>query len=297
VIFSTSFMRTRSVAPVACPAQGGRVELPSPPVDLEQLTPLERFHVRFIQKSLAPGPLDRSLRWMQRYVGANWIEACIRDLRRVHGLDRLPAFDPSTSYILVSNHRSFFDLYVVTAYLVKRNILKHRILFPVRSNFFYDHPLGFFVNGAMSFFAMYPPVFRDKKRAALNLDGIEEIARILRAGGVFVGLHPEGARNKTDDPYALLPAQSGVGRIIHRAKVPVLPVFINGLGNDLVKQVSSSFARTGDPVNVVFGRPVDFEGLLEEPGSPRTYKRVSERALAAVAELGREERALRSEAP
>ena len=263
-------------------------------MDLDQLTPLERFQVRFIQKSLEPGPLDRSLRWMQRYLGANWIEVCIRNLREVHGLDRLPEFDANQSYVIVSNHRSFFDLYVITAFLVKRNMLPHRILFPVRSNFFYDHPLGFVVNGLMSFFAMYPPVFRERKRAALNLDGIEEIARILRQGGAFVGLHPEGARNKTDDPYALLPAQSGVGRIIHRARVPVLPVFINGLlPNDLRKQVASTMTKTGEKVIVVFGEPVDFGGLLDEQGSPRVYKKVADKALAAVAALGAEEKALR----
>ena len=69
------------------------------------------------------------------------------------------------SYIVVSNHRSFFDLYVVTAYLVKRG-MPHRLMFPVRSQFFYDKRVGLVVNGLMSFFAMYPPVFRERARAA-----------------------------------------------------------------------------------------------------------------------------------
>jgi 1-acyl-sn-glycerol-3-phosphate acyltransferase len=64
---------------------------------------------------------------------------------------------------LVSNHRSFFDLYVVTGYLVKRN-MPHRLVFPVRANFFYDRRLGLFVNGVMSFFAMYPPLFQRRKK-------------------------------------------------------------------------------------------------------------------------------------
>ncbi len=58
---------------------------------------------------------------------------------------------------MVSNHRSFFDLYVVSSVIVKRG-LEQRLMFPVRSQFFYDSPLGLAVNGAMSFFAMYPPV-------------------------------------------------------------------------------------------------------------------------------------------
>jgi len=256
------------------------------------LSPLERGQIRFIRKSLRPGPLDTTLRWLQRTIGANWIEASIRNLRHVHGLDRLPPFDSAKSYILVSNHRSFFDLYVVTGYLVKRG-LPHRILFPVRSNFFYDHPLGPFVNGVMSFFAMYPPVFRDRKRQGLNLAGIEEVAQLLRRGGVFVGLHPEGARNKGDDPYALLPAQSGVGRII-RAGVPVIPVFVHGLTNDIVQQIGSNVTRTGRKVVVAFGKPVDFGDLLDAPPSPRVFRRVSERARDAIAALGDEERAVRA---
>jgi hypothetical protein len=46
-------------------------------------------------------------------------------------------------------------------------------------------------------------------------------------------------------------------------------------------------------VNVVFGKPVDFEGLLEKAPSPRVFKAVSERAMAVVAELGQEERRIR----
>jgi 1-acyl-sn-glycerol-3-phosphate acyltransferase len=263
-------------------------------VGKDELTALEQFHIRFIRKSLEPGRLDSSLRFLQRHIGANWIEQSIKNLRRVHGLERLPNFDPKKSFICVSNHRSFFDLYVVTAYLVKRG-MPHRILFPVRSNFFYDKALGFLVNGVMSFFAMYPPVFRERKRAPLNLAGIDETIRILRRGGSFIGLHPEGTRNLTDDPYKLLPGQPGVGRIIHGARVQVIPVFVQGLGNDIVKQVASNYTKTGGRVNVVFGAPIDFGDLLDRPGSPRTYRQISERTCNVIEELGAEEKKWRAE--
>ena len=119
-------------------------------------------------------------------MGANWIEYSIRNLRHVHGFERLPPFERSKSYICVANHRSFFDLYVVTAFLVK-NGMQHRMIFPVRSSFFYDQPLGLFVNGVMSFFAMYPPVFRERNRAALNLAGLDEVVRLCQARRCFRG--------------------------------------------------------------------------------------------------------------
>ena len=259
----------------------------------ESLSPIEKLQIRVIRRSFEPGTVDATLRWCQRNVGARWIDLCTRNLRHVYGLDRLPKLDPQKSYVCVCNHRSFFDLYVVTALLVLEG-MPHRMLFPVRSNFFYDRPLGFAVNGVMSFFAMYPPVFRERQRAALNLAGMDEVAWLARRGGAFIGMHPEGMRNKDGDAYTFLPAQSGVGRIIRQADVEVIPVFINGLLNDIVEQVSSNAKGSGVPIVVCFGRPIDFGGLLQENPSPRLYKKIAERSIDAIRELGEEERGIRA---
>lgn len=256
------------------------------------LSPTEQKQIDFVRRSFEPGALDRAVRIAQRYIGSNWIEQATKNIRHVHGLERLPKFDPNKSYLVVSNHRSFFDLYVVTGYLVNRD-MPHRLVFPVRSKFFYDKPLGLVVNGVMSFFAMYPPIFRERNRAALNLASLDETARLLKRGGTFVGLHPEGTRNQSDDPYALLPAQGGVGRVIQAAGVDVLPVFINGLGNDLPKQIAGNFTRKGTPIIVNFGAPIDFQGMLEQAPSPRLHRRISEHALEQIRLLGEEERAIR----
>ena len=261
----------------------------------DKLSRVERAQIRAIRKSFEPGAIDRTLRWCQRHIGSQWITISTNALRNVHGLERWPRLDPAQSYVCVSNHRSFFDLYIITGHLVRHDLLPHRIVFPVRSSFFYDRPLGFFVNGVMSFFAMYPPIFRERQRAALNLLSLDELSWLLRQGGVFAGIHPEGMRNKGSDPYAFLPAQSGVGRVIHGARVPVLPVFINGpLQENLPKQIRSNFDGTGVPIHIVFGEPIDFGGLLDEKGSPRAYRKIAERTIEVIAELGDEERAIRS---
>ena len=261
----------------------------------DALTPVERWQIKFVRNTFESPTFDRVIRALQRHVGANWIEQSVKNLRHVHGEGRLPRFDRDASTILVSNHRSFFDLYVVTAYLVKRG-MPQRLVFPVRSQFFYDKPLGLAVNGIMSFFAMYPPVFRERKRAALNLASLDEVVRLLKKGGAFVGLHPEGTRNKTDDPYALLPGQGGVGRIIQaaRGKATVVPVFVNGLGNDILRQVGANYTKSGAPVTVVFGKPIDFGTMLDGPPSPRLHRRISEHTLDAIRALGDEDRAIRT---
>ena len=107
-------------------------------------------------------------------------------------------------------------------------------------------------------------------------------------------MHPEGTRKRDDDPYTLLPAQRGVGRIIRDARVPVVPVFINGLINDLPRQVWSNFDGTGTDIIAVFGAPIEFGELLELPSTPKTHQAIAERALEAVAALGQEEKALRA---
>ncbi len=254
---------------------------------------LERTLIGIVRSSFEPGLFSRLLQYGQRTIGCGWIHWCTKNLRHVHGYERLPALDPKQSYILIANHRSFFDLYVVFGDLVHRGLM-HRIVFPVRSNFFYDNPLGLLVNGCMSFFAMYPPLFRDRKKALMNPLSLEELAFLLRRGGMFAGIHPEGTRKRDDDPYTFLPAQRGVGKVIQDSRVPVIPVFINGLVNDLSKQMTSNFDGTGQEIFVVFGAPVDFGDLLDQGKSPKVHQAISDRVMQAVAELGQEERELRA---
>ena len=263
-----------------------------------KISRLEYLQMRAIRRTLEPGNVDRTFRWLQRTVGVFWITQATRRLHRVHHIERLRPLYPDKSFILVSNHRSFFDLYVLTAELLRWG-MRQRIVFPVRSNFFYDTPAGFVVNGVMSFFAMYPPLFRDKRRTSLNALGLDELAGLLKSGETLVGIHPEGRRNPGTDPYELLPAKSGVGRLIHAARgVAVVPVFTNGLLPDnLPQQIRSNFDGTGIPIHSVFGAPIDFGSALDEPPSPRLFARLSAMCLDAVRKLGDEEKALRAADP
>jgi 1-acyl-sn-glycerol-3-phosphate acyltransferase len=257
-----------------------------------RLNAIERAQIGFVRSTFAPGLLDKTVRSLQRSVGQGWIHHCTKHLRHVYGLERLPVLDPAKSYVLVANHRSFFDLYVVTSELVRRG-LSHRIVFPVRSTFFYTNPLGLFVNGVMSFFAMYPPIFRERRQAVLNVPSLGELAWLLERGGFFAGLHPEGTRKRDDDPYSFLPAQRGVGRIIHDSRPVVIPVFVNGLINDLYRQVRSNFDRSGRKIVVVFGEPIDFSDLYAQRGTPKVHQAVADRTLEVIGRLGQEERVYR----
>lgn len=258
-----------------------------------KLSFVERVNLRFVRFSFRGEFFDRVLQFLQRTIGQAWIHHSTKHLRHVVGLDRLPDLQDSSSIIVVCNHRSFFDLYVVTAELVRRK-MKKRIIFMVRSGFFYDSFLGLFVNFLMSFLAMYPPVFRERSKQSLNPLALEELAWLLARGGMFAGLHPEGTRKQDDDPYTFLPAKPGVGRIIQASGARVVPVFVNGLGNDIVKQVRGNFNRRGDKIAIVFGKPIDFGDLLEQESSLRTHRAISEKCMEAIAELSHEEKSLRA---
>lgn len=260
----------------------------------QRLSWLERQILAFVRRTFQRGLVDQTIRGLQRVIGSTWIHHCTKHLRHMHGLERLPTLERGQSYILVCNHRSFFDLYVIFGDLMRRG-LQHRIVFPVRANFFYDNPLGLFVNGVMSFFAMYPPLFRERKKLILNPTALDELAWLLTRGGMFCGVHPEGTRKKDDDPYTFLPAQRGVGRIIQQSRVPVIPVFINGLINDLPRQIESNFDGSGRDIVVVFGKPIDFSDLLDEPATAKTEQLIADRTLEVIGALGQEEKLLRAQ--
>jgi 1-acyl-sn-glycerol-3-phosphate acyltransferase len=257
----------------------------------DRLSRLERFSIFFVKKTFEVSLLNKFFLWLSSHPGRFWVDKCTSNIRSVYGLERAGDLAAKRSVILVSNHRSFFDMFVINM-LLYTNGFKLRVLFPVRANFFYDNPLGWFVNGIMSWFTMYPPIFRDRKRASLNHTAFSELSRAIKDGR-SAGIHPEGTRKKDDDPYTFLPAAAGVGRLIYLTRCEVIPAFINGLGNDLFKQVLGNFTRKGKQIIVVFGGPIDFGDLLDAPPTAKTYREIAEKTLEVIGELGQEEKKIR----
>ena len=73
----------------------------------------------------------------------------------------------------------------------------------------------------------------------------------------------------------------------------MIPVFVNGLGNDLPRQVSGGITGSGTLIHMVFGAPIDFRGSLHAPAGPRAYRRIAEQCIESIAQLGQEEKAIR----
>lgn len=216
----------------------------------------------------------------------------------VDGLDELSSIQSDGGVVLVSNHRTFFDQFAILLAMVHRGVAwTNTFSFPVRSKFFYDSPLGTLVNLGLGGGAMYPPIFRDAARAAQNDEALSYLIDALKQPGHLVGIHPEGTRNRNPDPYALLPAQPGVGKIALQSGVTVIPVFTSGLSNDLfgaLRASRASDARRRAPIIIVFGKPIGYEDLRAKPPRLVLYKKAADRFMAEVAALMPREQALRT---
>ncbi len=246
---------------------------------------------------------DARGKWLQtqflRGISYVWVRAAIAKRMFVQGLDEMMALQPATGVMLVANHRSFFDQYamLLACYMGPVHWSK-RLFFPVRSNFFYDQPLGIVINAAIAGGAMYPPIYRQADRRALNDEALDKMVEIVKQPGNVLGMHPEGTRGKGPDPYKFLPAQPGVGKLALLAQPVVIPTFIHGLGNNILEDIRVNFtkgARREHAIITMFGPPVDYADLCAEKPRPTLYKKCADRMMAEVKKLAEQERGIRAD--
>jgi 1-acyl-sn-glycerol-3-phosphate acyltransferase len=239
------------------------------------------------------GAWKRFWTFCQRHIGSLWIYLATYNLMNVFGLENIEKADADKPLLLVANHRSFFDMYTVSSVLFRRARRPITLFFPVRAKFFYDSPLGWFVNLVMGWWAMYPPFFREAKevkKREFDKFSLRKLIDLCTVGkGHIIGFHPEGKRNLNDNPYEFLPAQPGIGKVIMAAHPQIVPVFIAGLGNDLPKQILGNW-RGGEKVRIWFGEPLDLAEFYEKADRLRTHKEIADFLMTKIAELGENDR-------
>lgn len=209
----------------------------------------------------------------------------------VEGLEHLERFGKNDSFLVVANHRSFFDFFVISYVLYFRTNVSRRMLYPTRSNFFYDSPFGTVMNLAMSAGRMFPPILRDQRKRDFNKYSLERCIAEVNGGGSGPGtvlcVHPEGTRNKGPDPLVFLPAQPGAGRLALAAPVTI-PVFILGMSNSLGTEFVWNWTNPSPHrVAVRFGAPIDFDDLRPKANTLRAQKVAADRCMARIGALAR----------
>jgi 1-acyl-sn-glycerol-3-phosphate acyltransferase len=270
------------------PADISAVAVPLPE-EITVLNPAERIGFRLTHR-MNLGAWKRLMTFCQRHIGSLWIYLATYNLMNVFGIENVENAEADTPLVLVANHRSFFDMYTVSSVIFRRTRRPVTLFFPVRAKFFYDNPLGWFVNFVMGWFSMYPPFFRearDARKREFDKYSMRRLIQLCSEGhGHMIGFHPEGKRNLDGGPYDLLPAQPGIGKVIYAAHPQVIPIFIAGLGNDLPKQILGNWTG-GEKVRIWFGEQVDLSEFYEKGDRLRTHKEIADHLMLKIMELGR----------
>ncbi|TBW32653.1 hypothetical protein EYW49_21880 [Siculibacillus lacustris] len=237
-----------------------------------------------------------------RSVSYSWMRAGLARRMFVDGLERAAALRPERGVLLVSNHRSFFDRYVLLLALLSGRVAWARdMIFPVPSTFLYDHPMGMVTNMLVGAGALWPPFDDRPGRRALDHDAMGRTVDFLARPDSFVAVHAAGSSAADEDPYELLTAHPDAGRIALEARPLVLPVFVNGLSDDLLADVRANFRsgiRRDAPCIAVVGEPIDLSDLQRQrahsDSHPELWGRAADLMRDALVALGERERCLRA---
>jgi len=269
---------------------------PNSKVDLTYLKKIERFNFTVTHR-LNSSPLFRKiLSAICATFGKAWVEFFTHGAVVEHGFENFEKIDPNRAVLLIANHRSFYDQFVIAGRLFKLYGRHHNIYFPVRANYFYDRLDGLLVNLLVAYGVMYPPFVRDRKRLRWNKEATEILINLLKNPENMVGFHPEGTRNQGPDPYEFLPAKPGCGEMIYRTNPNVVPVFLQGFPQKVTHMLRSS-PCTKNPrppyVHMVMGEPIDFSEELAMEANNKTFLTIAKKAMHHIELLSKMERQIR----
>jgi 1-acyl-sn-glycerol-3-phosphate acyltransferase len=171
--------------------------------------------------------------------------------------------------ILASNHASYFDPPLI-------GICSRRAVYYLARKTLQGVPLL----GRLLPRINVIPVDRDGN----DMSALKTIIRLVRAGNGVV-LFPEGTRSPDGN---LQPAKAGIGLVVAKTRAPVQPMRILGSHEAFAK---GSGRIRATPITVVIGKPIRFTpDELDPKGDERAlYQRLSDRVMAAIAELGNTE--------
>jgi len=175
----------------------------------------------------------------------------------VRGIENIP---PLGGAIIASNHISYLDPPLISA------VVPRRVTFIARKGLFDIPLLGWFI----SHFSF--PIDRERPSPST----IKEAIRRLRSGELLA-LFPEGRRSETG---ALLEPKKGLGMIVSRADVPVVPTLI--IGSNRALPVGAGWLRRAK-ITVIFDRPIYCSSTIESiKERQQAYEVFTMRVMAAI---------------
>jgi len=111
-----------------------------------------------------------------------------------------------------------------------------------------------------------------------DMKALRTVLSFLKQGSL-VALFPEGTRSKDGK---LQPAKNGIGFMICKAKVPVVPLYIDGSFSAMSRD--SSFIKPVK-IRIYFGKPITLEEFDRLPEGKERYPLAGELVMQRIAEL------------
>jgi 1-acyl-sn-glycerol-3-phosphate acyltransferase len=178
--------------------------------------------------------------WMYNFCRAvaRWLGTMFQDLK-VYGQSNVPL---SGGVLLVSNHQSYVD----PAFIACK--LPRALTFLAKSELFEPPVFGWGIRQCNAF-----PVRQGKG----DREAVNAAIQLLRAGRAML-IFPEGSRCSDGEIAAM---ESGASLLVRRAKVPVVPVAIEGAFH--VWPNYKPLPRTGR-VRIKFGQPIVMHDMEKE---------------------------------
>lgn len=178
-----------------------------------------------------------------------------------HGSENVPV---SGGCVLASNHASYLDPPIVACGL------KHRVVrFMARDTLFAGRFRNWFFHGIRCV-----PLDRTRGDVAALRKGIQ----ILKEGEAL-GLFPEGTRSLDGQ---LKPAKGGIGFLVAKAGVPVVPIYVGGSFDAFPK--GAKRVRRGK-VFVYYGQPIAIEEIARLGDGKDSYQAIGDLIMSKIALL------------
>jgi len=167
------------------------------------------------------------------------------------------------AFIFVSNHTSYLDPILLGTSLYRS------LYYMARENLFKKRCFGWIMRKLHAF-----PV----KRGKGDLSAIRESLGILGEGKPLM-IFPEGTRAKDEN---LRKAMPGVGFIVAKAGVPVVPAYVGGSFTALPRGIKT---LNRHPVAVYIGKPIVFDKSNFDKRDKESYRKISDEIMRDIAEL------------
>lgn len=182
----------------------------------------------------------------------------------VVGLENLPK---TGAFLIAANHASHLDPPFIGCHVPRQ------MCFFARKTLWSGRVASWWLDAVGTI-----PVDRD---GGQDVAALKRVLRALAEGKVMI-LFPEGTRSLDGK---LQPAKPGVGFIVCKTQVPVVPARIFGSFEAFGKGAKAP--RLGSPVMVVFGKPIQ-PAVYDDPRAGKErYQIASARIMAEVAKLER----------